>query len=126
MGFTAIHADWRRLDASLDDLRCGRAWADVHRVKGQQLVCPECRGQVFARLSPHRARHFYHQERPPEGELAHEPPEHHLLKLQLVTTARAAPASAAGPPRAACEGSACSAPANAGDMPPAGAAATRG
>ncbi|MGQ4419609.1 hypothetical protein ACN6LA_007056 [Streptomyces sp. SAS_269] len=54
--------------------RCGRAWADVHRVKGQQLACPECRGQVFARLSPHRARHFYHQERPPEGELAHEPP----------------------------------------------------
>ncbi|MEU1596620.1 competence protein CoiA family protein [Streptomyces sp. NPDC005708] len=90
MGFTAIHADWGRLDASLDDLGCGRAWADVHRVKGQQLACPECRKRVFARLSPHRARHFYHQERPHDCELANESPEHHLLKLELATAARAA------------------------------------
>ncbi len=44
MGFTAVHADWGRLDASLDDLGCGRAWEDVHRVKGLQLACPECGG----------------------------------------------------------------------------------
>ncbi|MET9451084.1 competence protein CoiA family protein [Streptomyces cinerochromogenes] len=90
MGFTAVHADWGRLDASLDDLGCGRAWKDVHRVKGLQLACPECGGRVFARVSSRHARHFYHQERPRECELANESPEHHLLKLQLAMAARAA------------------------------------
>lgn len=52
MGYTAVHADWGRLDASADDLGCGRSWADVHRVKGLELACPECRGRVFARISP--------------------------------------------------------------------------
>lgn len=98
MGYTALHAGWGRLDASLDDLGCGRSWADVHRVKGLELACPECRGRVFpecrgrvfARLSPHRARHFYHQVRPDDCALANESPEHHLLKLELATAARAA------------------------------------
>ncbi|WNO70132.1 competence protein CoiA [Streptomyces sp. AM8-1-1] len=90
MGYTAVHAGWGRLDASLDDLGCGRSWADVHRVKGLELACPECRGRVFARISPHRARHFYHQVRPRDCELANESPEHHLLKLELATAARAA------------------------------------
>lgn len=90
MGYTAVHAGWGRLDASLDDLGCGRSWADVHRVKGLELACPECRGRVFARISPHRARHFYHQVRPQDCELANESPEHHLLKLELATAARTA------------------------------------
>jgi competence protein CoiA len=90
MGYTALHADWGRLDASLDDLGCGRSWVDVHRVKGLELACPECRGRVFARISSHRARHFYHQVRPRHCELANESPEHHLLKLELATAARAA------------------------------------
>lgn len=90
MGYTALHARWGRLDASLDDLGCGRSWADVHRVKGLELACPECRGRVFARISPHRARHFYHQVRPDDCALANESPEHHLLKLVLATAARAA------------------------------------
>ncbi|MEV5010391.1 competence protein CoiA family protein [Streptomyces sp. NPDC055692] len=90
MGYTALHAVWGRLDASLDDLGCGRSWTDVHRVKGLGLACPECRGRVFARISPHRARHFYHQVRPHDCELANESPEHHLLKLELATAARAA------------------------------------
>ncbi|WP_260461346.1 competence protein CoiA family protein [Streptomyces sp. WAC04114] len=90
MGYTAVHAGWGRLDASLDDLGCGRSWADVHRVKGLELACPECRGRVFARVSPHRARHFYHQVRPRDCALANESPEHHLLKLELATAARAA------------------------------------
>lgn len=50
MGFTAVHG-WGRLDASLEDLECGRAWKEVHRVKGLQPACPECRGPVFARVS---------------------------------------------------------------------------
>lgn len=90
MGYTAVHAGWGRLDASLDDLGCGRSWADVHRVKALELACPECRGRVFARVSPHRARHFYHQVRPRDCALANESPEHHLLKLELATAARAA------------------------------------
>jgi competence protein CoiA len=90
MGYTALHAVWGRLDASLDDLGCGRPWADVHRVKGLELACPECRGRVFARVSPHRARHFYHRVRPRDCALANESPEHHLLKLELATAARAA------------------------------------
>ncbi|MFI7296909.1 competence protein CoiA [Streptomyces sp. NPDC050121] len=90
MGYTAVHARWGRLDASLDDLGCGRSWADVHRVRGLELACPECRGRVFARVSPHRARHFYHQVRPRDCALANESAEHHLLKLELATAARAA------------------------------------
>jgi competence protein CoiA len=78
------------LDASLDDLGCGRSCADVHRVKGLELTCPERRGRVFARISPHRARHFYHHVRPRDCALANESPEHHLLKLELATAARAA------------------------------------
>ncbi|MFI0813424.1 competence protein CoiA [Streptomyces echinatus] len=90
MGFTAVHADWGRLDAPLDDLGCGRAWEDVHRIKGVRLACPECGGRVFARVSSRHARHFYHQERPDDCELANESAEHHLLKLELATAARAA------------------------------------
>ncbi|MFD9114153.1 competence protein CoiA family protein [Streptomyces bottropensis] len=45
---------------------------------------------MFARISPHRARHFYHQVRPDDCALANESPEHHLLKLELATAARAA------------------------------------
>ncbi|MFG2298337.1 competence protein CoiA family protein [Streptomyces sp. NPDC048603] len=90
MGYTALHPDWGRLDASLDDLGCGRDWSEVHRVKGVELSCPECRGRVFARVSVHRDRHFYHQMRPDECELANESLEHHLLKLELALAARAA------------------------------------
>ncbi|MFH8520286.1 competence protein CoiA [Streptomyces gelaticus] len=90
MGYTAVHPLWGRLDASLDDLGCGRAWTDVHRVKELELACPECRGRVFARVSQRSARHFYHQVRPKDCELANESPEHHLLKLELAMAARAA------------------------------------
>ncbi|MDH6538052.1 competence protein CoiA family protein [Streptomyces sp. SPB4] len=90
MGYTAVHPLWGRLDASLDDLGCGRAWTDVHRVKELELACPECGGRVFARVSQRSARHFYHQVRPEDCELANESPEHHLLKLELAIAARAA------------------------------------
>ncbi|MGW9242018.1 competence protein CoiA [[Kitasatospora] papulosa] len=90
MGYTAVHPVWGRLDASLDDLGCGRTWADVHRVKGLGLACPECGGRVFARASQHGLRHFYHRVRPPDCELANESQAHHLLKLELAVAARAA------------------------------------
>ncbi|MGA6871272.1 competence protein CoiA [Streptomyces pratensis] len=90
MGYTAVHPVWGRLDASLDDLGCGRSWADVHRVRGLRLACPECGGRVFARASQHGLRHFYHRVRPLDCELANESQEHHLLKLELAVAARAA------------------------------------
>ncbi|MFJ4343658.1 competence protein CoiA [Streptomyces sp. NPDC088915] len=90
MGYTAVHPVWGRLDASRDDLGCGRAWGDVHRVKGLRLACPECGGRLFARASRYVIRHFYHQVRPQDCELANESPEHHLLKLELAMAARAA------------------------------------
>ncbi|MFJ1744104.1 competence protein CoiA family protein [Streptomyces microflavus] len=90
MGFTAVHPVWGRLDVSLNDLGCGRTWTEVHRVKWLRLACPECGGRVFARASQHGVRHFYHQVRPPDCELANESLEHHLLKLELAVAARAA------------------------------------
>ncbi|MFI9019296.1 competence protein CoiA [Streptomyces griseus] len=90
MGYTAVHPVWGRLDVSLNDLGCGRAWGEVHRVTGLRLACPECGGRVFARASRRGVRHFYHQVRPPDCELANESPEHHFLKLELAMAARAA------------------------------------
>ncbi|MEW2128524.1 competence protein CoiA family protein [Streptomyces sp. NPDC007259] len=57
---------------------------------GLRLECPECGGRVFARASRHVIRHFYHQVRPADCELANESPEHHLLKLELAMAAREA------------------------------------
>ncbi|SBT93996.1 competence protein CoiA [Streptomyces sp. DI166] len=87
---TADHAEWGRLDVTLDDLGCGRSWREIHRVRGVELTCPECGGQVHARLSKLDTRHFYHRTKPPSCSLANESLEHHLLKLELVTCARAA------------------------------------
>ncbi|POG44910.1 competence protein CoiA [Streptomyces sp. ZL-24] len=90
MGYTAVHPVWGRLDVSLDDLGCEHTWGEIHRVKGLRLACPECGGRVFARASRYGLRHFYHQVRPPDCELANESPEHHFLKLELAMAARAA------------------------------------
>ncbi|MDT0467966.1 MULTISPECIES: competence protein CoiA family protein [Streptomyces] len=90
MQLTADHAKWRRLDATLDDLGCGRSWGEIHRVRGVELSCPECGGQIHARLSKLDSRHFYHRTKPPSYSLANESLEHHLLKLELVTCTRAA------------------------------------
>ncbi|MEU9778342.1 competence protein CoiA family protein [Streptomyces sp. NPDC047968] len=90
MQLTANHTEWGRLDVTLDDLGCGRSWQEIHRVRGVELTCPECSGQVHARLSKLETRHFYHRSKPPSCSLANESLEHHLLKLELVTCARAA------------------------------------
>ncbi|TVL90256.1 competence protein CoiA family protein [Streptomyces sp. SAJ15] len=90
MQFTAEHVEWGRVDITLDDLGCGRSWEEIHRVRGVELVCPECGGQVFARVSKLGTRHLYHHTRPLSCSLENESLEHHLLKLELVTCARAA------------------------------------
>ncbi|MER5617602.1 competence protein CoiA family protein [Streptomyces sp. NPDC002215] len=90
MQLTAVHTEWGRLDVTLEDLGCGRSWIEIHRVRGVELTCPECGGQVRARLSKLGTRHFYHRTKPPTCSLANESLEHHLLKLELVTCARAA------------------------------------
>lgn len=51
MGYTAFHPTWGRLDASVNDLGCGRSWEGIHRVRHVVLTCPECGGRVFARVS---------------------------------------------------------------------------
>jgi competence protein CoiA len=55
---TAYHTEWGRLDVTLDDLGCGRSWQEIHRVRGVELTCPECGGQVHARLSKLDTRHW--------------------------------------------------------------------
>lgn len=90
MQFTAEHAEWGRVDITLEDLGCGRSWEEIHRVRSVELACPECGGQVHARVSKLGTRHIYHRSRPPSCSLAAESLEHHLLKLELVTHARAA------------------------------------
>ncbi|SCF89346.1 competence protein CoiA [Streptomyces sp. MnatMP-M27] len=87
---TADHAEWGRLDVTVDDLGCGRSWEEIHRVSGVELTCPECGGQVRARLSRRDTPHLYHRTKPPSCSLANESLSHHLLKLELVTCARAA------------------------------------
>ncbi|KAB7833516.1 hypothetical protein FRZ00_33240, partial [Streptomyces mobaraensis] len=90
MPFTAEHAEWGRVDITLEDLGCGRSWEEIHRVRDVELTCPECGGQVRARVSKLGTRHLYHRTKPPSCSLANESFEHHLLKLELVTCARAA------------------------------------
>ncbi|MBB4929113.1 competence protein CoiA family protein [Kitasatospora kifunensis] len=89
MQFTAVHGEWGRVDVTLPDLGVGRSWEAIHRVRGIELTCPECGGQVFARVSQLGNRHIYHRVKPPSCSLANESLEHHLLKLELVTLARA-------------------------------------
>ncbi|MFF4084543.1 competence protein CoiA family protein [Streptomyces sp. NPDC001777] len=89
MQFTAVHGEWGRVDITLPDLGVGRSWEAIHRVPGIELTCPECGGQVFARVSKLGNRHLYHRVKPPSCSLANESLEHHLLKLELVTLARA-------------------------------------
>ncbi|MDH6709845.1 competence protein CoiA [Kitasatospora sp. MAA19] len=91
MAFTARHSQWGRLDATMADLGCGRAWSLVHRTRPRTpLVCLECGHGLHAKVSPRGLRFFAHDPQAPECVLAGESLEHHLLKLQLVTLVREA------------------------------------
>ncbi|MBR7826637.1 hypothetical protein KDK95_10000 [Actinospica sp. MGRD01-02] len=92
MAFTAIHPDLGRIDASLLDLGAGLDWTAVYRVRPRiALRCPECGHGVHAKLSPRGLQYFAHDPgRPPECQLSSESMEHHLLKLELATSIRAA------------------------------------
>lgn len=92
MAFTAIHPVLGRIDASRFDLGCGLDWNDVYRVRPRiVLTCPECSFGVHAKLSPRGLPYFAHDPgRSPECQLSNESIEHHLLKLELATTIRAA------------------------------------
>jgi hypothetical protein len=91
MPLTALHAETGRLvDATLEIAPdSGPGWADVYRRPDIHLVCPECAGRIAARCSPRGLRFFAHHRRPEHCKLAGESLAHHLLKLELVTAARA-------------------------------------
>jgi competence protein CoiA len=97
MAFRVVHAQWGSVDATLPDLGCEQAWEAVWRVRPPApLTCPECGHQMHAKVSPkpRRLRFFAHAPHAPNCALALESIDHHLLKLELVTAARAAGAHA--------------------------------
>ena len=92
MGFTAVHVERGRLDATLGDLGCGWSWSEIHgRRPRVRLACPACRGPVHAKTSPLGLRFFAQDPaHPRDCTAAGETMAHHLLKLELATAVRAA------------------------------------
>ncbi|MFI9322714.1 competence protein CoiA [Kitasatospora aureofaciens] len=91
MAFTAVHDERGRLDATQEDLGCGWAWAGVHRARPRApLSCPVCGYGVHAKVSSRGLRFFAHDTGAPACALAQESVEHHLLKLELASSVRAA------------------------------------
>ncbi|MFZ3491757.1 competence protein CoiA [Streptomyces sp. 5.8] len=89
MGLTAVHPDRGRLDATLPDLGCAWHWEAIHRSRPPAaLTCPECGHRVQAKLSPLKLRYFAHFPGADLCALAEESMAHHLLKLELATSAR--------------------------------------
>ncbi|GAA2781541.1 hypothetical protein GCM10010441_03090 [Kitasatospora paracochleata] len=90
MGFTALHAEQGRLDASQDDLGCDWEWPAIHRARPRvPLACPECGHGVHPKVSSGGLRFFAHDAGAPRCALAQESMEHHLLKLELAQAVRA-------------------------------------
>ncbi|MFD9543471.1 competence protein CoiA family protein [Streptomyces sp. NPDC060022] len=85
MPFTALHADYGRLDATLADLGHQLDWTQVHKARPRPpLVCPQCEWGLHAKVSRYGVRFFCHDPgRPPSCELSNESWEHHMLKLKL-------------------------------------------
>ena len=92
MTFVAVHADRGRVDATLDDLGCGWAWAQIHRSRPRVgLACQRCEYPVHAKVSPAGLRFFAHDpQRRQDCPAGRETMEHHLLKLELATAVRLA------------------------------------
>ncbi|MFC5889592.1 competence protein CoiA family protein [Kitasatospora sp. CM 4170] len=86
-----MHAGRGRLDATQEDLGCGWAWSEVHRVRPRvPLACPECGHGVHGKVSSAGMRFFAHDRGSPTCALAQESMEHHLTKLQLAHAVRSA------------------------------------
>lgn len=92
MVLTAVHTERGRLDATLPDLGCAWQWEAIHRSRpSAQLTCPECGYRVQPKLSPLKLRYFAHFPGAVACALAaQESMAHHLLKLELATSARQA------------------------------------
>ncbi|MFJ9684003.1 competence protein CoiA family protein [Streptomyces sp. NPDC101194] len=92
MPFTALHAGHGRLDATLADLGHRLDWSQVHKSRPRPpLTCPECEWGLHAKVSRYGVRFFCHDPgRPPSCELSNESWEHHMLKLEMAGTIRAA------------------------------------
>ncbi|WP_251065318.1 competence protein CoiA family protein [Streptomyces sp. ISL-44] len=92
MPFTALHADFGRLNATLHDLGQSLDWSQLHKARPRPpLSCPECEWGLHAKLSKYGVRYFCHDPgRPPSCSLTNESWEHHMLKLEMVTAIRGA------------------------------------
>ncbi|MEV0750483.1 hypothetical protein AB0I75_35655 [Streptomyces sp. NPDC050273] len=92
LSFTALHADYGRLDATLADLGHHLDWAQVHKARPRPaLLCPQCEWGLHAKVSRYGVRFFCHDPgRPPSCELSNESWEHHMFKLELAAAIREA------------------------------------
>ena len=92
MPLTAQHPELGLLDASTEELRCGEgAWARIYKVRPREpLTCRGCGHGLHAKVSPNGLRFFSHDAAQSDCPTAGESLAHRLLKLELVTAARAA------------------------------------
>ncbi|WP_053924759.1 competence protein CoiA family protein [Streptomyces chattanoogensis] len=92
MPFTALHADFGRLNAALPGLGHNLDWSQVHKARPRiPLTCPECEWALHAKVSPYGVRFFCHDPgRPPSCSLTNESWEHHMLKLEMAAAIREA------------------------------------
>lgn len=92
MPLTAQHPDLGLLDASTHELRRGEGpWPRVYKVRPRApLTCRGCGHGLHAKISPNGLRFFSHDAAQSDCPTAGESLAHRLLKLELVSAARAA------------------------------------
>lgn len=92
MPLTAQHPELGLLDASAEEVRHGEgAWSHVYKVRPRALLtCRGCGHGLHAKVSPNGLRFFSHDAAQSDCPTAGESLAHRLLKLELVSAARAA------------------------------------
>lgn len=92
MPLTAQHPELGLLDASTQDVRHGGgAWPQIYKVRPRApLTCRGCGHGLHAKVSPNGLRFFSHDAAQSDCPTAGEGLAHRLLKLELVSAARAA------------------------------------
>lgn len=92
MPLTAQHPELGLLDATIEGLRAGgELWPQIHKTRPRApLVCRGCGHGLHAKVSPTGVRFFAHDAAQSDCPTAGESIGHRLLKLELVSAARAA------------------------------------
>lgn len=92
MPLTAQHPELGLLDATTEALRAGsEIWLQIHKTRPRApLVCRGCGHALHAKVSPTGLRFFAHDAAQSDCPTAGESIGHRLLKLELVSAARAA------------------------------------